>query len=149
MKNLVKLLFLSFLTACSSSTSEKTEASKDSKSELKFPYSYVDTRKEENNNGYNEMILYTCGENYNVDTLKMFCKEQKERFNEGAFHIIVFFNIKTKAVFPNNPVTGMYIEDEPMKNIKAVYTFNRINGHSKLSTYEKNCFESKSVEQDI
>ena len=95
------------------------------------------------------MLLYTCGDKPNLDTLKLFCAEKKTEFTDGIFHIVVFFDKKENATFPNNPVTALYIEDKPMKHIKAVYTFNKANGYSQLDFYEKNSFESPASQNPI
>jgi hypothetical protein len=111
----------------------------------KIPYTYVDKKVED----LDEMILYAAGDKINLDTMVAFCRQQKQTFNDGAFHIVVFFNKKENARFPNNPITAMYIEDSDLKNIKADYTYNKINGYSKLTLYDKNAFESKQNEITI
>jgi len=120
--------FLAVLTSCSSP----------------YSYEYIQVKNE----GDNKMILYTCGENFNTQTLLSFCKDQKTGFYQGI-NILVFFDKKDNAVFPNNPVTALFMDEAPMRHIRAVYTFNNSNGYSKLSTYEKNMWESKAKEIDI
>ncbi len=129
---LFSILVATILTACSDENP-------------KFPYEQLNSKKEENA----EMILYSCGANPNVDTLIMFCKSKKEDFQNGAFHFLVFFDDKKNASFPNNPLTAGHNDEEQLKHIKAVYTYNHLNGYSKLATYEDNAWESKSNETDI
>ena len=119
--------------------------------QINFPFEYIDSKKEirNNDNSYNEMILYACGSKPNIDTLKMFCAIKKKEFTDGVFHIIVFFDKKNNAAFPNNPVTAFYTDEKPSKNIKAIYTFNRVNGYSKLDYYDKNYWESAAQQINI
>lgn len=141
-----------FIFSCSNNSETKTDTTQtETAKKIDFPFSYVDTRKEDrkNDNSYNEMLLYTCGDKPSLDTLKLFCTEKKNEFKDGVFHIIVFFDKKQNATFPNNPVTALYIEDKPMKHIKAIYTFNKANGYSQLDFYEKNSFESSASQNQI
>jgi hypothetical protein len=141
-----------FIFSCSNNSETKTATTQtDTAKKIDFPFSYVDTRKEDrkNDNSYNEMLLYTCGDKPSLDTLKLFCTEKKNEFKDGVFHIIIFFDKKQNATFPNNPVTALYIEDKPMKHIKAIYTFNKANGYSQLDFYEKNSFESSASQNQI
>ena len=109
---------------------------------VNYPFNYVETKKEDDN----EMLLYTCGEKPNFDTITMFCSEQKKDFNTGSMHIVVFFDNKSNAVFPNNPITALHNEESQLKHIKAVYTYNNVNSYSSLITYETNAWEGKSKE---
>ena len=141
-----------FMCSCNNNAETKTSQTQPkAEKKIEYPFSYVDTRKEDrkNDNSYNEMLLYTCGDKPNLDTLKLFCAEKKTEFTDGIFHIVVFFDKKENATFPNNPVTALYIEDKPMKHIKAVYTFNKANGYSQLDFYEKNSFESPASQNPI
>lgn len=113
---------------------------------LTFPYKYVRTKREvrENDESYNEMTLYVCGKNVNIDTLKMFCKLKKDSISDGVFHIITFFDDRKHALFTKYPVTAMYgTEEGLLKHIKADYTYNTANGYSKLTVYEDNMWVSK------
>ena len=110
-----------------------------------YPYDYVNTKSEDKA----EMLLYTCGDKPSTDTLVMFCRSKKGHFKNGAFHFVVFFDQKSNVSFPNNPLTAGHNNEEQLKHIKAVYTYNHMNGYSKLDTYEVNAWESKSNELDI
>jgi len=113
---------------------------------INYPYTFVDTKSETSGATENFMELYTITNDINIDTLKMFCLEKKNGFNDGAFHYIVFFDSKDNAVFPSNPFTSFYGTDENvMKHIKAYYEYNRMNGYSELRVYEKNSFESPAT----
>ena len=118
---------------------------------ITYPFTYIDTKKEEAGNGsYDEMLLYSCGNNPSPDTLKMFCAEKKKEFTTGDFHVIAFFDGRENAVFSKFPITAFYGGDEvPMKHIKAQYTFNRSNGYSKLTCYQNNAYESAPNTFDI
>lgn len=112
---------------------------------IKYPYNYLESKSEDQN----EMILYSCGNNPNLDTLVMFCTEKKRDFQSGKFHYVVFFDQDHNAKFPNNPLSSEHNDDEHLKHIKALYTYNHLNGYSKLMTYEFNALESASSEIEI
>lgn len=134
------IYFLTTLTVVSCSTSPK----------INYPYTFIDTKTEKGGDYENSMELYTISDKPNIDTLKMFCAEKKESFSSGAFHYIVFFDSKDNASFPNNPFTAFYgIDEKPMKHIKAYYTYNKVNGYSKLNVYEKNSYESSATVIDL
>jgi hypothetical protein len=116
-----------------------------SDNKVEYPFDYLQTKTELDN----EMLLYSCGDNPNSDTLAMFCRDKKKEFSSGLFHYVVFFDEKNNATFPNNPLTALHNDEEQLKHIKAVYTFNQQNGYSKLATYKVNAFESISNEIDI
>lgn len=135
---LLLLCLLSSITSCESKSPDSTSTGN--------AFTYVDTKKEQrkNDNSYNEMILFTVSESPSLEALKLFCKEKKGEFTDGVFHIVVFFDKKENATFPGNPVTGGYMEENQLKHIKATYTYNKINGYSKLDYYEKNNWESSA-----
>ncbi|MCF3110913.1 hypothetical protein LL912_19160 [Niabella sp. CC-SYL272] len=152
-------ILLLLLTACSNPAPKAepeqnipiTENNQNMQQE-KSGFLYMDKKREPFTNGrdnYNEMLLYAIGDTVSVEQLKQFCSNEKAKFTDGMFHIIVFFDKKENAVFPNNPVTALFIEQEQLQHIKAVYTYNRVNGYSKLSYYENNAWESKVDEIQI
>lgn len=110
----------------------------------------IDTKQEIRNDGhFNQMTLFEVDDNISIDELKNYCSTVKSDYNDGYFQILVFFKKVGTARFPDNPVTGMYMEDEDSKNIKAVYTINNMNEYSKLDYYEKNSLESLAQTVDI
>lgn len=110
----------------------------------------IDTKKEIRNDGnFNQMTLFEVDDNISPEDLKNYCSEVKSDYQNGYFQILVFFKKADRARFPDNPLTGMYMEDEDLKNIKASYTINNINGYSKLDYYENNSFESLVQTMDI
>lgn len=148
---------IKFITYCfaisllfsSCGNNKKTEEVTQTENKIEFPYKYIETKKEDrNDDSYNEMLLYSCGNNPEIENLKLFCVEKKTELTDGVFHFIVFFDKKENAKFPNNPVTALFMEDSELKHIKAVYTLNNQNGYSKLDFYEKNNLESpaKTIE---
>lgn len=150
---LIAFIVTAFISSCGDSNTAKTETTSitsETQKPIEYPFALVDTKKEDrkNDNSYNEMLLFTCGEKPNLDTLQMFCADKKKEFTDGVFHIVVFFDKKENAKFPNNPVTAGYMDEKPAKHIKALYTFNRVNGYSKLDYYDKNSWEStaKTIE---
>lgn len=118
---------------------EKTTNKPMNKSHIKK----IDTKQEVRNDGdYNQMTIFEVDDKISLEELKNYCSSVKPDYNNGYFQILVFFKKPNSARFPDNPVTGLYLEDEDMKNIKAIYTINNINGYSKLDYYENNNFES-------
>jgi hypothetical protein len=111
----------------------------------------IDSKKEirELDGNFNQMTLFEVNKDISLKQLKNYCSSIKPNYTDGYFQILVFFKKPNTAKFPDNPVTGMYMEDEDMKNIKAVYTINNMNGYSKLHYYNDNSFESLSQEVDI
>lgn len=124
-----KVLFISWVIILTSCSDQK----------IKYPYDYIQSKQEDNN----DMHLYSCGDKPNSDTLVMFCRDKKKGFSSGTFHFIVFFDNKSDATFPNNPLTAGHNDEEQLKHIKAVYTYNRLNGYSKLATYDANAWDGK------
>ncbi len=112
--------------------------------------SKIDTKKEIRSDGnFNQITLFKVDDTINLEELKNYCSEVKPDYQHGYFQILVFFKKADAARFPDNPVTGMYLEDEDLKNIKATYTINNINGYSKLDYYEKNSLESLTQSIEI
>lgn len=109
----------------------------------------IDSKQEirELDGDYNQMTLFEVDKDINLDQLKKYCSTVKPNYTNGYFQILVFFKQPGSARFPDNPLTGLFMEESDLKNIKAVYTINNINGYSKLDYYEKNEWESsvKSV----
>lgn len=137
--------------SCDSTRTTSKEASKN-QTVTSYPYKFVDVKREtrKSDGSYNEMTLYVCGNYPNIDTLRMFCKAKKDSIADGYFHVITFFINKDYAKFTEYPITSMYgIDEAPAKYIKADYTYNFNNGYSKLTVYEKNSWESKSIQYDI
>ena len=151
----IKLIVFCFainlgLYSCGNGNKKISEEVIQTETKTEFPYNYLETKREErDDNNYNEMQLYTCGEKPNLENLQQFCSEKKTEFTDGIFHFVVFFDKKENAKFPNNPVTALFMEDAELKHIKAIYTLNNQNGYSKLDFYEKNNFESPAKSFDI
>lgn len=120
-------------------TIKSTEKLKHDNSKIKK----IDSKKDARNDGnFNQMTLFVVNNSISLDQLKAYCSNAKSNYTEGYFQILVFFKNPNNVRFPNNPLTGLYMEEEDLKNIKAVYIINNINGYSKLDYYEKNSWES-------
>ncbi|EJL73607.1 hypothetical protein [Chryseobacterium populi] len=110
----------------------------------------IKSKQEMRNDGdFNQMTIFEVDKAINLEELKNYCSIVKPSYSTGYFQILVFFKKPDSAKFPDNPVTGMFMEDEDLKNIKATYIINNINGYSKLNYYEKNSFESVAQSIDI
>lgn len=146
-------LLLGFLvliaTSCSTETEGETKE-ETKKEEFTYPYEFINSKSELDGSDVNEMELFAYSGEISIDTLKMFCKEKKQKFTTGVFYYIVIFDKKENAVFPNNPMTAFYgMDEEPQKHIRAYYEYNRLNGYSKLNFYEKSSWESSAKSHDI
>ncbi len=127
-----------------------TTHNKDSTMKTNMKITKIDIKKEIRNDGnFNQMTLFEVDNTITIEELKNYCSEVKPNYQEGYFQILVFFKKTDAARFPDNPLTGMFMEDEDLKNIKATYTINNINGYSKLDYYDNNSFESLAQTIDI
>ena len=111
----------------------------------------IDSKKEirELDGNFNQMTLFEVNKDISLEELKEYCSRSKPNYSDGYFQILVFFKKQKSARFPDNPVTGIFMEESDLKNIKAVYTINNINGYSKLDYYDNNNWESSAQTIDI
>lgn len=111
----------------------------------------IDTKKEirENDGNFNQMTLFEVNKDISLEQLKNYCSSVKSNYSDGYFQILVFFKEPNSAKFPDNPITALHNDEKDLKNIKAVYTINNMNGYSKLNYYENNSFESLAQVVDI
>jgi hypothetical protein len=110
----------------------------------------IDSKKENRVDGeYNEMTLFTVDSVISLEDLSKYCSEHKSEYSNGYFQILVFFKNKNAVRFPDNPITAEFMEEKDLKNIKAIYTINNMNGYSKLDYYDNNAYESKVKSVDI
>ena len=102
-------------------------------------------------NNFHQMELYVINKDADFQEIKSFCQQKKSKFLQdvSTFSYVVFFDNKANAEFPANPLGAGFNDEASSRHIKAIYTFNRINGYSKLSFYEKNSWESLGQEIDI
>lgn len=139
MKNILILASIGLLLSCSF------------KSETIYPFELVNSKTERQGQNINLMDLYVVkGEKLKIDSLRLLCIEKKKMWNNGSFYFLVVFDNKENATFPNNPFSALYgIEEIPQRHIKAIYTFNRLNGYSRLKVYHKNLIEGASTNFEI
>lgn len=151
MNKILVLVIGVLICSCGNEKKPTPELTNVGQSKINYPFKYIDTRKEmwKDGSNYNEMLLFTCGNKPSLDTLQLFCSSKKKDFRDGVFHIVVFFDKKENAKFTTNPVTALYIDEKPSKHIKAIYTYNKVNGYSKLDYYEKNSWESPAITSEI
>jgi len=120
------------------------------KEKVEFPYKLIDSKMEVAGNNVNKMDLFITIRDLSVDTLKIFCKEHKKNFSSGTFYYLVVFDEEENALFPSSPFTSEYgLDEQAQKHIRAIYTFNRINGYSELNFYSKNKWESTAQSEKI
>jgi hypothetical protein len=146
--NHIKIVFFTFLSlflGCQTKTAEKDGSrSSNEQKNLSFQhFGFVDSKVEKRGSNVNTMELYCILDKYDLDELQKLCLDKKESFKNGTFYFLVIFDKKENAAFPSTPFTAAYgTDDELMKHIKALYTYNSVNGHSVLATYDKNMLQS-------
>lgn len=115
-----------------------------------YPYTYIQSKSETAGSNENYMDLYEWSGEMNLDTLRMLCREKKEWFAEGSFYFLAVFDSSANAAFPTQPFTAQYgTDEEALRHIRAFYTYNRMNGYSKLDYYETNSWEGVAKSEDI
>jgi hypothetical protein len=113
-------------------------------------YKFIDSKTEKSGKIESIMDLYSFSEEINLDDLKNFLKEKKDNFTGGDFYYLVIFNDQSNAKFPDSPFSSQYgIEEDKQKTIKAMYTYNKLNGYSKLTYYKENMWESEPNTEEI
>lgn len=106
-------------------------------------FGFVDSKIEKKGINVNTMELHHILDRYDLDELQKLCLHKKENFKSGTFYFLVIFDKKENATFPSTPFTAAFgTDDEIMKHIKALYTYNSVNGYSVLATYDKNMLQS-------
>jgi hypothetical protein len=150
MKNTILLFPLVLLLACESSDKQNTGITEKATETKKTNIDKLDSRQEGRQDGeFNQMTLFSVDSTAGIEDLKRFCSEKKSEYSDGYFQILVFFKNREASRFPDNPVTGGFMEETDLRNIKAIYTINNSNGFSKLDYYESNALESKANTVDI
>lgn len=114
------------------------------------PFTYVG-QKGEHEAYQNTMELYALdGLPFDLETLRQFCKAKKTTATAAGFTFLVVFDQSANAAFPASPFTAMYgLEEDKMKHIIAVYTYNRMNGFSELTSYTPNMWEGKPITEKL
>ena len=98
----------------------------------------------------NQMSLYSFNNKINPSVLVDFMRLRKSEYKGTGFYYCVIFDLKDNAKFPDSPFTAMYgMEEDSMRHIRDIYTFNKNNGYSILNIYEKNMWDSKPVEYKV
>jgi len=116
---------------------------------MDFPFQLVNEKYQSPGQNLNKMELFVPMGDFDVEVLKQFCLSKKTRARFDDFYFMVLFDKAENAAFPQTPFTAAYADEELRKYIKAFYTFNSINGYSKLHVYEKNSLESIPEEFEI
>lgn len=152
MKYLMPFILTIALTACSGGSNnsqtdiQTTEEVNQISPASTDKFEFIDTKTEQVGDNANTMELYSPIGQLDLDALKSLCADRKNNFTSGTFFFVVIFDSKVNSAFPSDPFTAEYgMEENKMKHIKALYTFNSKNGYSKLATYKDNMYESAAV----
>ncbi len=132
------LLILFSLSACK----ERFDLKNDS-----FKYVDIKRRKGLVTGEDNLIILYTCGANPNIDSLKLVCSYIKGMHTNEQQIQAVFFDSAKFAKFPKNEIVADYSQDddeEALKHLKAIYGFSKFYNFNRLNYFEKNGWEQRS-----
>mgnify|MGYP000891188284 CR=1 FL=1 len=110
----------------------------------------IDSKIESRKDGeYNKMTIFYVDSSITSNELVVFCKSNKDEYSSSYLNILVFFKSKSAARFPDNPLSALFVEENDLIMIKAIYTFNRFNGYSKLDYYNNNANSSLPQSIDI
>lgn len=106
--------------------------------EKRFPFKFLETKDQRVGNLLNTMDLFYFEGEIDINKLKQLCKEKKDNFKNNGFYFLVLFDKKENASFPSTPFTAEYgTEPEKFEHIRAMYVYNKVNGYSELSIYDK------------
>ena len=93
------------------------------------------------------MELYAYDGPMDVSVLKEFCKSRKQVWEVDAFFFLVIFDKAENARFPKDaPFTALYgvVEDEDaLRHIRAIYTYNPLNGFSEVEYFSTNMWDGR------
>jgi hypothetical protein len=152
-------VWMGLLIACGGGqpapTAKKASSSKPAKfasqsSNKDWPYKFVQTKKDPKSPDGDIMDLFAYSGPLDIKQLKAFCKARKEQSKAKLFYFAVLFDNAENAVFPSNPFTAEYgIDEDALKHIRAIYTYNRKNGYSELRHYDTNAWEGKAQKEKI
>src|SRR5262245_18221268 len=114
-----------------------------------WPYRFVQSSTEPFGH-QNVMDLYAHAGPLDPDQLKAFCRERKAKSPAEVFYFAVVFDDAKNARFPTTPVTALFGGDEAaLKHVRAVYAFNKANGLSELTWYERNAWDSPPMVEKV
>lgn len=120
---------------------ESTPNPRNSQSEKAWPYQFVMSKTEQTGHR-NVMDLYSYAGDFNPDDLRAFCRDRKDKSPATVFYFVVIFDSPSNAQFPSTGFTAQYaLEDGVGKHIRAIYVYNKLNGHSELRYHAQNVWE--------
>jgi hypothetical protein len=98
----------------------------------RWPYHYVKSKSEPAGKLSNVMDLYAYAGALDVEDLRSFCLKRRADNSASAFYFVVIFDRPENAKFPDNPLAAGFADLNTLKHIRAIYTYNRVNGFSEL-----------------
>lgn len=117
--------------------------------EVSSPFAFV-ARKTEQDGLSNRMDLYALDGPLEPEALRELCRETMGSTDAKAFTFVVVFDSAENAAFPNSPFTAEYgLEEDKMRHIVAMFTFNKVNGFNELVRYVPNMWEGKAIREKI
>lgn len=147
---LLLVVSLGIISGCSTTNQTSSNQENTEQETVSYPYEFIDSKTETAGSNTNKMDLYAFSGEIELTNLKQFLREKKQSFKNGTFYYVVIFDKSENATFPQDPFTAAYgLEEEPQKHIRAFYTYNKLNGYSKLDYYEGNKWESLAQTEDI
>lgn len=142
---LIVLFAIAIFNNGEDTTSEDTSQHSRPSSISKLRTSYQEAGK-----NTNYMTLYYVSSTESPDSIlqldiTQIAESTKANANRGVFHYAVIFDDSTYAKFPETPFTAEFgMEEDKLKHIKAIYTYNKINDYSELRIYKTNAWESNA-----
>ena len=162
------VLFVFLAVGCDSDESAKSGNEKPSGSDLeisnrdsppakpespKRPSFEFVARKSENAgavSGGAIMELYAFSGELDEDALVRFLLRKKNTSSAKVFHYVVVFDGRENAKFPKSPFSALYgVEEDALSHIRALYSYNRLNGFSKVRYHPKNIWGHSAITIDI
>lgn len=123
--------------------------------EVSYPYVEVNCKVISYETDANEHCVFAGPSEMNLDTLAMFCKSLKSKSKPDRWFYYYTFICEDSAGtappanFPPHELTDFEEWEKYYPFIKATYTYNTINGYSKLMLYDSNMWTGSSHKFDI
>lgn len=93
-----------------------------------------------------KILLYACNKKNDQASIEKFCADQKKNFTGDKYQVLVFFDNRDNAVYPQLPDPGLYLPEEHfLKHIKAIYRYNYRLEKGKLDYYSNNMLEGRTM----
>ena len=142
MRKYIGLLGLIVVLTLSSCGNGESNSTKTTVENTVHQYEMVD-EKVDLSMTYNQKMIFYYTDNRNWEEMYQFVNSLDYKLD--GFYYIVFVDDKN-VQFPNGKLSGLGFTKTQSKRIVGVYTYNNMNDYKSFSTYEKNSWDSPSIE---